>query len=383
MAQKSLRDCDAMEKNLGSGYLVEPSTSISGSFDELRLDEKEYMEKAYKRNKYLIEYLRNGFSFIPLDMEKKPLISWKEYQERQPEPEEVYKWCFDYSDFNIGLITGFGGFYSLDLDTKETFNLLPAELKSSMLTETRRGFHLNFLSSKHYSSKTISINGVPVEFKGAGSYVVEPHSVINDFEYKTINPLSEIKSLPALIEDLLQGKKINNKLKNNEVKETKRWTYVGKSRCIKQILDRELEEGGRQNALFILRNLLLRNGNSEKYSYNLVIRKNRYLANPLQEKELLNLLKEKPYGKLGCDYVRTKLPYISCEGCEHYKEVLKRIDFKKALDDPSLTREDLKLIYELDVEEKTNRTQIAKELNIPRRGVYQRIDKIKKRGYNL
>ena len=356
-----------MEKIKGSGLAEPPFLKSSISQDiEISKSKSEFIEAYYKR----------GLSIIPV-RDKKPLISWREYQERQAEPEEIYKWCVDFPDFNIGIITGFNGFYSLDLDAKEAFNLLPKELKNSMLTETQRGFHFNFQSSRHYSSRVININRVKVEFKGAGSYVIEPYSVINGFEYRPINSIADIKNLPALIDDLLQGERIT------KLKEPIPRTYKGSANCIKQIRDKELREGERETAFFILYNLLLRGRNSREYSEALIKMKNKYLINPLPEKELLALLKQKPYNSLGCAYVRENLPWISCEDCECYKEVFKKMDFKRALNDPKISKEDLKLIYELYIEEKTNKAQIAKELNIPRRGVYQRIDKIKKRGYNL
>jgi len=44
--------------------------------------------------------------------------------------------------------------------------------------------------------------------------------------------------------------------------------------CIRQILSRDLEEGERNNSLFILYNLLLQNKNTGEYSKKLVIEKN-------------------------------------------------------------------------------------------------------------
>ena len=367
-----------MEKIKGSGLAEPPFLKSSISQDiEISKSKSEFIEAYYKR----------GLSIIPV-RDKRPLISWREYQERQAEPEEIYKWCVDFPNFNIGIITGFNGFYSLDLDTKEAFNLLPKELKNSMLTETQRGFHFNFQSSRHYSSQGININGLKVEFKGAGSYVIEPYSVINGFEYRPINSIADIKNLPALIDDLLQekqerkiGREVSGKI-GSEIKKIS-WTYNGSANCVKQILDRELREGERETAFFILYNLLLRGKNSREYSEALIIRKNKYLINSLPEKELLALLKQKPYNSLGCAYVRENLPWISCEGCKYYKEVFKKMDFKKALNDPKISKEDLKLIYELYIEEKTNKAQIAEDLQMSRQAIYRRLEKVKKLGYNL
>jgi len=59
------------------------------------------------------------------------------------------------------------------------------------------------------------------------------------------------------------------------------------------------------------------------------------------------------------------------------------IEFKRTLDDPNLSKEDLKLIYELVIEDKTNKTQIAKELQMSRQAIYKKIKKIKELGYHI
>jgi len=85
--------------------------------------------------------------------------------------------------------------------------------------------------------------------------------------------------------------------------------------CIRQILSRDLEEGERNNSLFILYNLLLQNKNTEEYSKKLVIEKNGSLSNPLSESNLKNAYR-KAYN-YGCSGIRNKIAYIKCEACEY------------------------------------------------------------------
>ena len=59
------------------------------------------------------------------------------------------------------------------------------------------------------------------------------------------------------------------------------------------------------------------------------------------------------------------------------------IEFKRTLDDPNLSKEDLKLIYELVIEDKTNKAQIAEELQMSRQAIYRKIKKIKELGYHI
>jgi len=85
--------------------------------------------------------------------------------------------------------------------------------------------------------------------------------------------------------------------------------------CIRQILSRDLEEGERNNGLFILYNLLLQNKNTKEYSKKLVIQKNGSLSKPLTELELEKVCR-KAYN-CGCVGIRDKLAYIKCEACEY------------------------------------------------------------------
>ena len=75
----------------------------------------------------------------------------------------------------------------------------------------------------------------------------------------------------------------------------------------------DLEEGERNNSLFILYNLLLQNKNTEEYSKKLVIEKNGSLLKPLTELDLKKFCR-KAYN-YGCVGIRDKLAYIKCEAC--------------------------------------------------------------------
>lgn len=93
--------------------------------------------------------------------------------------------------------------------------------------------------------------------------------------------------------------------------------YHGKKvDCILQILSRDLQEGERNNSLFILYNLLLQNKNTEEYSKRLVIEKNKSLSKPLTEADLKKVYRKTSYN-YGCVGIRDRLAYIKCEVCEY------------------------------------------------------------------
>lgn len=337
--------------------------------------EKEFEEE--KRNELLESYLKRGLSIIPCGNDKKPLINWKPYQTKQATTEELINWCFDYPNFNIGVITGYGAdrfFYSLDIDKKETFKLLPAELKQTMITETQRGWHLNYFSNFALQGKTISIAGCKCEFKGQGQYVVEPYAVVNDFEYKTINSIENIKPLPNLILDLVL-KEAEAELKRQPAK----WVYKGNLSCIEQILNRELVEGEREISLFILYNLLLRAGNDPVYSQGIVKKKNSFLKKPLSDKEIEKQVFNGKYNKLGCGFIKNNLPYVSCESCKYLKGA--GVDLTKVFFDKDLKKEDMQVIFAIHILDMDNKMEIAKQVGINRREIYKIIQKLKQKGY--
>ena len=66
-----------------------------------------------------LEYLDRGFSVIPVKQaDKRPcLMTWKEYQTRQPTVDEVKKWWRIWPDANVAIITGtISGIFVVDAD---------------------------------------------------------------------------------------------------------------------------------------------------------------------------------------------------------------------------------------------------------------------------
>ena len=64
-----------------------------------------------------LEYLDAGYSIIPVGQDKKPLISWIEFQKRQATREEVKEWWTRHPEANIGMVTGsISGICAVDND---------------------------------------------------------------------------------------------------------------------------------------------------------------------------------------------------------------------------------------------------------------------------
>ena len=198
------------------------------------------------------------------------------------------------------------------------------EIKETTRVRTKRGYHYYFSLNGEYVKSTNSLFGKRLELKSNGNYVVAPPSIIKAHRYVYEIPLSEMLPVPKLLvkKDLSAcghaqaGREPAPCVEERKHKTFKIPKYHGqKVDCIRQVLSRDLEEGERNNSLFILYNLLLQNKNTEEYSKKLVIEKNGSLSNPLSESNLKNAYR-KAYN-YGCSGIRNKIAYIKCEACEY------------------------------------------------------------------
>lgn len=95
-----------------------------------------------------LEALERGWSIIPINPEtKKPLVEWREYQERFPTDEEVDEWWTKYPYAIPAIVTGWrSGVYIVDCDSDDA-SAYAAKLgiTSPVRVRTKRGTHHYFL----------------------------------------------------------------------------------------------------------------------------------------------------------------------------------------------------------------------------------------------
>jgi len=217
----------------------------------------------------------------------------------------------------VGIVTGkISKLAVIDVDDLNLLSELKEyipEIKETTRVRTRRGYHYYFSLNGEQVKSTNSLFGRRLELKSNGTYVVAPPSIIKAHQYVYEIPLSEILPIPRI---LIKKNNPTSLIKYKNYKTFKIPKYHGqKVDCIRQILSRDLQEGERNNSLFILYNLLLQNKNTKWFSKNLVVQKNRSLLKPLNKIEL-----KKVYRKVyncGCSSIRDKLAYIKCEACEY------------------------------------------------------------------
>lgn len=124
----------------------------------------------------MLAYLEKGFSVIPIGLDKKPLVEWKEYQLRKPTKEEIAGWCAALKPVGIGIVTGkISDVAVLDIDLGADTRELHLPPTPSVKTGGG-GWHYYY---KLPSGGIQSHNGFrhKMDFKAEGGYVIAPPSL--------------------------------------------------------------------------------------------------------------------------------------------------------------------------------------------------------------
>jgi archaellum biogenesis ATPase FlaH len=155
------------------------------------------------------EYHKRGFSVIPIQpREKKPLITWEQYQTRKATLDEIQAWWTKWPDANVGIVAGtISGLVVIDLDTIEAKDrlkeLLPDyDLQAVPRSRTGKGWQLFF---KHPGVILPNRAGVipGLDVRGDGGYVVAPPSIHpNGKQYRWEVPING--GLPKLPVELFK-----------------------------------------------------------------------------------------------------------------------------------------------------------------------------------
>lgn len=181
----------------GATSMSEPIALDRGDDGRIRLPQT--VEDAFKR----------GYSVIPMDAEKVPLVEWREFQERQPTPAEVKEWICHLHDriFGWARITGKrAGIIVVDFDGEAIAHV--EEWGISPHIKTKNGFHLILKHPSWYVKTCNSRSGKRhrelypgVDIRGDGGY-----SLIYGYQerggYTWLRNPSDIDELDVLPEDM-------------------------------------------------------------------------------------------------------------------------------------------------------------------------------------
>jgi len=156
-------------------------------------------------------YLESGFSIIPVSKDKKPLLSWKKYQETRASVEEINKWCSSDKLTGFGIVTGkISGIIVLDIDEGADYKEL--DLPKTVSVKTGGG-GLHFYFKYPTSCDIGNFSGFrhKMDIRGEGGYVIAPpalHPSGNRYEW--LNDLdTPIAGIPEWLMSELSKEKVS------------------------------------------------------------------------------------------------------------------------------------------------------------------------------
>ncbi len=157
-----------------------------------------------------IKYLDLGFSIIPVGQDKKPLIQWKEFQERKPTIEELEKWFANPSATGIAIITGkISDLIVLDAESGADFTGLKIP-KTPTVKTGGGGVHCYFKLPKNFVVQN-SVRFRPLmDIRGEGGCVVAPPSLHPSgkyYEWAIDFASAELANMPKWLIENLEHKK--------------------------------------------------------------------------------------------------------------------------------------------------------------------------------
>jgi hypothetical protein len=180
--------------------------------------------------KAALEYINRGISVIPVGKDKKPLISWKEFQSRRPEPEEIIGWFETFPEAQVGIVTGeISGITVVDIEKGGDTTFLPQE--TSVVSTGGGGFHYyyKFEPGTYNTARTRPLT----DTRSEGGYVIAPPSVSDK------GPYALVKKLPLLQFplELFGGKKEEKKSFQNAARDTLNGVgEVGRNQSAAQVI---------------------------------------------------------------------------------------------------------------------------------------------------
>lgn len=131
-------------------------------------------------------YAERGWSVIPMQPRgKRPIIAWREFQQRIPKDEEIAQWFKRWPNANLGIVTGrVSGLVVVDIDTRHggPQSLAAAEARHGALPATMEvatgggGRHLYYAHpGAPMANRVAMLPGI--DLRGDGGCAVAPPSV--------------------------------------------------------------------------------------------------------------------------------------------------------------------------------------------------------------
>lgn len=130
-------------------------------------------------------YAAQGWSVIPVGADKRPTVSWKEFQSRIASDTEIDKWWADSPDAQVGVVTGrISNLTVIDVESDGDFGIV---LDETFTVRTGGGGrHFYFMYDEAFTNAVRIFPSVDV--RSEGGYVVGPGSTTKSL-YSALNAL--------------------------------------------------------------------------------------------------------------------------------------------------------------------------------------------------
>lgn len=154
-----------------------------------------------------LQWISDGKSIIPVGMDKRPLIQWKEFHARIATEQEVRGWFDQFPNAQLGLVTGkLSGLAVVDVE--QAFgDYRKLGLPETTVSRTGSGgYHLfyTYVDGVRNKARIKSPSGQvqEVDIRGEGGYVILPPSVSVKGKYEWVQ---QMEALPAFPVELLNA----------------------------------------------------------------------------------------------------------------------------------------------------------------------------------
>lgn len=207
--------------------------------------------------------LRAGLSVIPVGPDKKPLIQWAPFQRERASEEQLREWAQRYPHANIGIVTGeISGLTVFDFDDQKAVDFFLQNFKGETpCVDTPKGLHAYFRYDG--SRNTTKVNGLAIDVRSDGGYVVAPPSVNTEGKmYRWHQSILEVS--PAPVPEFLK-ESFNNSFSFNAHRGDNRTDGADNNRQHLTTNDNIFTgEGTRDDHLFHVANALVKGGCHEQ-----------------------------------------------------------------------------------------------------------------------
>ncbi|MCX6720463.1 MAG: AAA family ATPase [Candidatus Staskawiczbacteria bacterium] len=155
-----------------------------------------------------LRYHALGWSIIPVGQEKKPLISWKQYQQKQATAQKIEEWTLAFPNMNIGVVTGeLSGILIIDVEAGGDISQFPP---TAMSKTGGGGWHLFYKYPNVPISNSTRKLAPLTDVRASGGYAVLPPSIhASGKAYEWVTPPEN--GLAEIPQDLLKRLTDNSK----------------------------------------------------------------------------------------------------------------------------------------------------------------------------